>query len=309
MKWIMLCREPRLYSCLRIQEACRDRGIVLDILDPNRMQLVIENGCFDLFYQAGESYDKNRPELSKLADYDAVLPRFGTSSTEIGCTVLRHFEAKNTVVLNHATAFALARNKWQSLQQLAAQGLTVPNTNFAGHLVGVKSQLKNSRFPLVAKVLNGSQGNGVMLLENLSSAESVLSTFQQLNEPYLCQQFITESKGKDIRALVLGGKVIAAMERIGSNDEFRANIHQGGTAQSVQLTEQEKALVIKATEAIGLDFAGVDFLRTSAGSVILEVNASPGFEGIEQVNEVDIASEIVKYMLGHISRSKTSGHF
>lgn len=306
MKWLMLCREPRLYSCRRIQEACRERGIVLDILDPNRMQLVIENGCFELFYQAGESYDKNRPELSKLADYDAVLPRFGTSSTEMGCTVLHHFEAKNTVVLNHSTAFALARNKWQSLQQLAAQGLTVPNTHFAGHLVAVKSQLKTSPFPLVAKVLNGSQGNGVMLFENLSSAESVLSTFQQLNEPYLCQQFITESKGKDIRALVLGGKVIAAMERIGSNDEFRANIHQGGTAQSVQLTEQEKALVIKATEVIGLDFAGVDFLRTSAGSVILEVNASPGFEGIEQVNEVNVAVEIVDYCLGKIKAHRVN---
>lgn len=295
MKWLMLCREPRLYSCCRIKAACEAKGIELDILDPNRMLLGLENGEFKIYYQAGESYDNNRPEPVLLPNYDGILPRFGTGSTEMGCSVLRHFEAKGIPVLNHSAAFALARDKWRTLQKLAKHNLPVPNTNFAGHLVSVKSQLNQFAFPLISKVLNGSQGNGVMLFEGKNNAEAVLATFRQVNEPYLCQQFVGEAKGQDIRAFVIGNEVVAAMSRTSVTGDFRANIHQGGTAQPIELTQMERALAIKATKTIGLDIAGVDFLRTEKGVVILEVNASPGFEGIERVNDVDIASEMVSY--------------
>lgn len=298
----MLCREPRLYSCKRIKAICVERGIELDILDPNRMLLSLNNGKFEIFYQEGETYDKHRPEPVILKDYDGILPRFGTSSTEMGCAVLRHFEAKGIPVLNHSEAFALARNKWRSLQKLAEHNLPVPNTNFAGHLVSVKSQLNYFTFPLIAKVLNGSQGNGVMLFENKSNAEAVLSTFRQVDEPYLCQQFISEAKGQDIRAFVIGDRVISAMSRNNSAEDFRSNLHQGGIAQRIELTKEEIALAIKATKAIGLDVAGVDFLREDNGIVILEVNASPGFEGIEQVNEVNIAGEMVNYFIEKIRK-------
>lgn len=291
----MLCREPRLYSCKRIKEACVESGIELDILDPNRMLLSLNNGTFEIFYQEGETYDKHRPEPVLLKRYDGILPRFGTSSTEMGCAVLDHFEAKGIPVLNHSEAIALARNKWRSLQKLAEHTLPIPDTNFAGHLVSVKSQLNHFAFPLIAKVLNGSQGNGVMLFENERNAQAVLSTFRQVEEPYLCQQFVSEAKGEDIRAFVIGDKVVAAMNRSSSVEDFRANIHQGGTARHIELTQEEIALSLKATKAIGLDVAGVDFLRTENGMVILEVNASPGFEGIEQVNEVNIAGEMVNY--------------
>ncbi|GAB1671904.1 ATP-grasp domain-containing protein [Mannheimia haemolytica] len=303
MKWLMLCREPRLYSCCRIKAACEAKGIELDILDPNRMLLGLENGEFKIYYQAGESYDNNRPEPVLLPNYDGILPRFGTGSTEMGCSVLRHFEAKGIPVLNHSAVFALARDKWRTLQKLAKHNLPVPNTNFAGHLVSVKSQLNQFAFPLISKVLNGSQGNGVMLFEGKNNAEAVLATFRQVNEPYLCQQFVGDAKGQDIRAFVIGNEVVAAMSRTSVTGDFRANIHQGGTAQPIELTQMERALAIKATKTIGLDIAGVDFLRTEKGVVILEVNASPGFEGIERVNDVDIASEMVSYFINKMKNA------
>ncbi|HHW7518504.1 RimK family alpha-L-glutamate ligase [Mannheimia haemolytica] len=303
MKWLMLCREPRLYSCCRIKAACEAKGIELDILDPNRMLLGLENGEFKIYYQAGESYDNNRPEPVLLPNYDGILPRFGTGSTEMGCSVLRHFEAKGIPVLNHSATFALARDKWRTLQKLAKHNLPVPNTNFAGHLVSVKSQLNQFAFLLISKVLNGSQGNGVMLFEGKNNAEAVLATFRQVNEPYLCQQFVGEAKGQDIRAFVIGNEVVAAMSRTSVTGDFRANIHQGGTAQPIELTQMERALAIKATKTIGLDIAGVDFLRTEKGVVILEVNASPGFEGIERVNDVDIASEMVSYFINKMKNA------
>lgn len=297
MKWLMLCREPRLYSCQKFKKACMQKGIELEILDPNRMLLVLDNGNFELFYQANGNDDVLCSELQKVGEYDVVLPRFGTTSTEIGCYVLRHFEAKGIPVLNKAEAFELARDKWKSLQQLMAQQLPVPKTSFAGCLVSRSEQLKQYSFPMVVKTLNGSQGNGVMLFEQYTNAESVLSVLNQLKEDHLCQQFIHESKGQDIRALVIGNKVVAAMQRVGKMGEFRANLHQGGVAKAIQLTAQEKEIAIKATQAIGLDMAGVDLLRTREGTVILEVNASPGFEGIEQVNDIDIAKEVVNYLL------------
>lgn len=294
MKWLMLCREPRLYSCQRLQETCEQRGIQLDILDPNKMllKLVNINGktTAKLFYQAVEN------ELP-LADYHAVLPRFGVTSTEMGCYVLQHFETQKIKVLNNAQSFRLARDKWQSLQLLAAHQLPVPTTSYVGELVASSEQLKLHQLTVVLKTLLGMQGTGVILGEQRHSVQATLETLAQANVKTLVQDFIPEAKGQDIRAFVIGNQVIASMQRTASKGDFRANLHQGGKAESVELTEEEKEIAIQAAKAIGLDVAGVDLIRTAQGMLILEVNASPGLEGIEKISGKDIAGMMVDYLL------------
>ena len=294
IKWLMLCREPRLYSCQRIKTACEQRGISLDILDPNRMLLKLAsvggNSPARLFYQPSEQ------EL-QLDEYHAVLPRFGATSTEMGCYVLQHFEIKKTKVLNNAHAFRLARNKWQSLQLLAAYGLPIPSTSYIGELVESSSQLVLHSPSVVLKTLVGMQGAGVELCEGKAIALSKLETLKQAGEKALVQDFIAETRGKDIRAFVIGKQVVAGMQRTAGNGNFRANLHQGGKAESIDLTEEEKMIAIQATKAIGLDVAGVDLIRTNQGPMILEVNASPGLEGIEKVSGKDIAGMMVDYVL------------
>ncbi|EIJ67915.1 ribosomal protein S6 modification protein [Haemophilus parahaemolyticus HK385] len=295
IKWLMLCREPRLYSCQRIKTACEQRGISLNILDPNRMLLKLANvggkSTARLFYQTSEQ------EL-QLDEYHAVLPRFGATSTEMGCYVLQHFEIKKTKVLNSAQAFRLARDKWQSLQLLAAYGLPIPSTSYIGELVESSSQLALHFPAVVLKTLVGMQGTGVELYEETSTALNKLKMLKQVGEKALVQDFIVETRGQDIRAFVIGDQVVASMQRIAGNGDFRANLHQGGKAESIELTEEEKQIAIQATKAIGLDVAGVDLIRSKQGPMILEVNASPGLEGIETVSGKDIAGMMVDYLLG-----------
>ena len=295
IKWLMLCREPRLYSCQRIKTVCEQRGILLDILDPNRMLLKLANvggkSTARLFYQTSEQ------EL-QLDEYQAVLPRFGATSTEMGCYVLQHFEIKKTKVLNSAQAFRLARDKWQSLQLLAAYGLPIPSTSYIGELVESSSQLVLHFPSVVLKTLVGMQGTGVELYEETNTALNKLKMLKQVGEKALVQDFIAETRGQDIRAFVIGDQVVASMQRTAGNGDFRANLHQGGKAESIELTEEEKQIAIQATKAIGLDVAGVDLIRTKQGPMILEVNASPGLEGIETVSGKDIAGMMVDYLLG-----------
>lgn len=301
MKFLMLCCEPRLYSCQRLQQACEQRGISLDILDPNRMliKLAVEQGqsVLRLYYQTGEIYDKNRPLPQLLPDYDAVLPRFGTTSTEMGCRVLRYFEAKRVKVLNDSTAFALARDKWLSLQVLVAAQIAVPASSLAGELCSMDGHLAQHQFPLIMKTLSGSQGVGVMLAESKQTAQSVLGVLQQAKLTYLLQDFVAESKGQDIRAFVIGDRVVAAMQRSSNEGEFRANIHLGGKAQLIALTEAEQQLAVKAANAIGLSVAGVDLIRSDSGLLVLEVNASPGLEGIEPASGIDIAGLMIEHLI------------
>ncbi|RDE83304.1 RimK family alpha-L-glutamate ligase [Haemophilus parahaemolyticus] len=295
MKWLMLCREPRLYSCQRIKTACEQRGILLDILDPNRMLLKLASvggkSTARLFYQTSEQ------EL-QLNEYHAVLPRFGATSTEMGCYVLQHFEIKKIKVLNNAQAFRLARDKWQSLQLLAAYGLPIPSTSYIGELVESSSQLALHFPAVVLKTLVGMQGTGVELYEETSAALNKLKMLKQVGEKALVQDFIAETRGQDIRAFVIGDQVVASMQRTAGNGDFRANLHQGGKAESIELTEEEKQIAIQATKAIRLDVAGVDLIRSKQGPMILEVNASPGLEGIETVSGKDIAGMMVDYLLG-----------
>lgn len=301
MKLLMLCREPRLYSCQRLKQAAEALGYEMDILDPNRFSLQLTQGEFQLFYQYAEPYEKSCTDVVKVSDYAGVLGRFGISSTSMGCHVLRHFELKGVPVLNSSHAFALARDKWQSLQQLAAQAVPVPTTVINGDLAGSMAGMQVVGTPLVIKTLSGSQGVGVMLSETPSSAKSLVDTLNAAKIPTLLQTFVKEAQGQDIRAFVIGDEVVAAMSRQGSNGEFRANIHQGGTATPIRLSAAENALAVKATKVLGLDVAGVDLIRSANGLMVLEVNASAGLEMIEKVSQQPIAEKMVAYLINKIA--------
>ena len=275
MKLLMLCREPRLYSCQRLKEAAESCGHQMDILDPNRCILKLDKNQphFSLYYQQNA---ESEPYL--LPDYDAVLPRFGTTSTQMGCAVLRHFQGKGVYCFNKEQAFLAARDKWRSLQMLLEQGI------------------KQTTSPMIIKTLKGSQGIGVILAECPQSAVSILETLKDANVPVLLQDFVEEAKGTDIRCFVIGDKVVATMQRMGQNGEFRANFHRGGTAEKVKLTEDEKSIAIRATKALGLAVAGVDLIRSKEGLLVLEVNASPGLEMIEKTSGIDIALQMILFL-------------
>ncbi|WP_288062648.1 ATP-grasp domain-containing protein [Rodentibacter caecimuris] len=292
MKFLMLCREPRLYSSQRLKEAAIQCGHEMDILDPNRciLKLTENSPHFDIYYQPKEG------NTYLLPDYDAVIPRFGTASTKMGCAVLRHFQAKGIYCLNTEKAFLTARDKWQSLQILREQNIAVPNSQLSGTEVEAKASVQKMVSPLILKTLNGSQGIGVMLMENAQSAVSILETLKQVSVPVLLQDFIEEADGADIRCFVIGDKVVASMQRFGQDGEFRANIHRGGSAQKITLSEQEKQIAIKATKALGLAVSGVDFIRSKSGLLVLEVNASPGLDMIEKTSGVDIALQMILYL-------------
>ncbi|MBN6710600.1 RimK family alpha-L-glutamate ligase [Haemophilus haemoglobinophilus] len=293
MKLLMLCREPRLYSCQRLKATAEENGHQMDILDPNRCLLKLSQNAphFELYYQANT---ESEPYL--LPDYDAIIPRFGSASTKMGCAVLRHFRAKNVFCLNDDVAFLKARDKWLSLQLLAEQGIAGPNSVLSGAEFSANQAIKQVETPTILKTLSGSQGIGVILAENRKSAVSIVETLTQAEVPLLMQDFIEEAKGTDIRCFVIGDKVVATMQRIGQEGEFRANFHRGGSAEKIQLTEQEKALALKATKVLGLDVAGVDLIRSKQGLLVLEVNASPGLEMIEKTSGIDIALQMIVHI-------------
>ena len=293
MKLLMLCREPRLYSCMRLQQAAEASGHQVDILDPNRclLKLAQNRPHFQLYYQPN-----NEAEPYLLPDYDAVIPRFGSTSTKMGCAVLRHFAARNVPCLNDERSFLQARDKWQSLQILAQAGIAIPNTVLLGSEFQPQDGVAQVKSPTILKTLSGSQGIGVILAERTQSAVSILETLKQANVPVLLQDFIEEAKGSDVRCFVIGERVVASMQRTGQNGEFRANFHRGGTAEKIQLSEEEKAIAVKAAQTLGLDIAGVDLIRSEQGLLVLEVNARPGLEMIEKTNGIDIAVQMIAYL-------------
>ncbi|MCW9698246.1 MULTISPECIES: ATP-grasp domain-containing protein [unclassified Avibacterium] len=293
MNLLMLCREPRLYSCQRLKEAAESCGHQIDILDPNRFVLKLSENTphFELYYQPNRDTE---PYL--LPDYDGVLPRFGATSTQMGCAVLQHFQAKGVACLNDVEPFLNAREKWRSLQILVQQGIAVPPSLLAGNETQAKQSLELIGSPTILKTLSGSQGIGVILAESQSSASSIVETLNHSGVPVLMQQFIREAQGGDVRCFVVGGKVIATMERKGQAGEFRANIHRGGTGEQVWLSEQEKQIALSATQALGLDVAGVDLIRSQQGLLVLEVNASPGLEMIEKTSGLDIALQMILHL-------------
>ena len=293
MKLLMLCREPRLYSCRRLKQVAEANGHHMDILDPNRCLIKLQQNPphFALYYQPDV---ESAPYL--LPQYDAVLPRFGTASMQMGCAVLHYFQALNVPCLNHADAFVKARDKWLSLQLLLANGIAVPTSLLGGLETKANDAVRHIGTPIILKTLSGSQGIGVVLAERPQSAVSMLETLKQANVPTLAQEFIAEAQGADLRCFVVGERIVAAMQRIGQAGEFRANCHRGANAEKVILTEQEKHVALNATKVLGLDVAGVDLIRSANGPLVLEVNASPGLEMIEKTSGIDIALQMILYL-------------
>ena len=283
MKIAILSRNARLYSTRRLIEAARERGHVVRVLDPLRCYVRIAPKDVAIRYKGKD-----------VRDIDAVIPRIGTSSTFYGTAVLRQFEMMGVYTPNPSDAVLRARDKLRCLQILASQGIDMPVTVFGDNPDDTNDVLAMlGEPPHVIKLNEGSQGTGVVLAEKRSASQSVVEAFRGLYANFLVQEFIAEAKGSDLRCFVVGKKVVAAMQRVASPGEFRANLHRGGSAIKAELSAEEKRIAIRAAGALGLGIAGVDLLRSNRGPLLLEVNASPGLEGIELASGVNVAGAIM----------------
>jgi len=271
----------------RLHEACRRQGHQFRAMDVLQAHLVLRPGSAEL-WEAGERV--------LPTDLDAVVPRIGTTVTTQGCAVVNQFEMMGVPVVNTSSAILRARDKLRSLQHLARAGVPIPRTSLVTDPEDLDEAVAEvGGLPCVVKLLQGTQGIGVMLLESREALESVLQAFWSLGHTVLLQEFVAESRGRDVRAFLVGGEVVAAMRRQAHGKEFRSNIHRGGTGMPVELTEAQKEACVAAASAMGLEVAGVDFLEASDGAKVIEVNASPGFEGLEQATRADVAGAIVRY--------------
>jgi ribosomal protein S6--L-glutamate ligase len=283
MRLALLCRNPDLYSHRRLVEAAEARGHEIDVLDTLRIYMNITSHRPALHYR-GE----------KLPRYDAVIPRIGTSITAYGTAVVRQFEMTGAWTLAESVAINRSRDKLRSLQLLSREGIGLPVTAFAhdtrqlDHLLDMVGGE-----PVVIKLLEGTQGVGVVLAETRRSAKSVIEAFRGAKVNILVQEFIKEAGGADIRTIVVGGKVVAAMKRQGGEGEFRSNLHRGGGASKIKITPEERATAVRAAKIMGLHVCGVDMLRSNHGPVVMEVNSSPGLEGIEGATGFDVAGQII----------------
>ncbi len=283
MRIALLCRNPDLYSHRRLVEAAEARGHEIDVLDTLRIYMNITSHRPALHYR-GE----------KLPRYDAVIPRIGTSITAYGTAVVRQFEMTGAWTLAESVAINRSRDKLRSLQLLSREGIGLPVTAFAHdtrQLVHLLDMVGGE--PVVIKLLEGTQGVGVVLAETRRSAKSVIEAFRGAKVNILVQEFIKEAGGADIRTIVVGGKVVAAMKRQGGEGEFRSNLHRGGGASKIKITPEERATAVRAARIMGLHVCGVDMLRSNHGPVVMEVNSSPGLEGIEGATGFDIAGQII----------------
>ncbi len=287
LKVCILSREPKSYSTERLASAAEARGHEVDIINTTKCYVDIAAHKQAIHYQ-GEI----------LKHYDVVIPRIGASITNYGLAMLRQFETLGTYCLNSSDAIKNSRDKLLAHQLLTRGKIAMPRTAF-GHSPGNTKDLINivNGAPLIVKLLQGSQGESVVLAETNKAAQAVIQAFRGLGANFIVQEFEKESAGRDIRALVLGNKVIAAMERRGAEGDFRSNIHQGGKGYAVKLSPEERKIAVKASKILGLKFAGVDMLRTDDGPKILEVNSSPGLEGIEGLTKKDIAGKVLDYIV------------
>lgn len=282
----LLTHEPQNYSCRRLVDAAESRGHVIEALETRRCLMNINAQRPEVHYE-----DRVLPR------FDAVIPRIGAGVTQYGCAVVRQFAMTGAYCLNTADAIAVSRDKLQAHQLLARFGVGMPVTAFASAATDLAHVMEIvGGAPLVVKLLQGSQGRGVVLAESEQAARSVISAFQDLDAPFLVQEFVAEAKGADIRLLVVGGKVVAAMKRQAKQGEFRSNLHRGGSAEPVKPTREEKDAAIRAVRLMGLQVAGVDLLRSKTGPKILEVNSSPGLKGVETVTGEDIAGLIIHHL-------------
>lgn len=287
MKIAILSRKQSLYSTRRLVTAAQELGHEADMIDTMRCYMNITSAKPTIHYKGAE-----------LKDYDAVIPRVGASVTFYGAAVVRQLEMMGVFCVNDSVAITRARDKLRSLQLLSKKGIGLPITGFAHSLDEIQDLIKMvGGTPLVIKFLEGTQGIGVILVETTKAARSVLEAFLGLKVNIMVQEYIKEANGADIRCFVVGGKVVAAMKRQAkSPEEFRSNLHRGGIAMPVDITEEENNMAIRAAQIIGLNVAGVDIVRSHRGPLIMEVNASPGLEGIEKTTGIDVAKEIIKFI-------------
>lgn len=286
MKIAVLSTNKNLYSTRRLVEVAKERGHDCDVIDHSKCYVGIQQGLPSLHYK-GED----------IAAYDAIIPRIGSSITFYGTAIVRQFEVMNVISANPSQAIMRSRDKLRCMQILSGAGLGLPITGFARTASDVEDLISMvGGAPLVIKLLEGTQGIGVVLAETKKAASSVIEAFYGLGNNILIQEYIKEAKGTDIRAFVVDGKVVGAMKRTAKEGEFRSNLHRGGTAEIIKLSKQERETAVAAAKELGLTVCGVDLLPSNRGPLILEVNSSPGLEGIEKATGKDIAKEIVIYL-------------
>ncbi|MEO0818443.1 MAG: 30S ribosomal protein S6--L-glutamate ligase [Pseudomonadota bacterium] len=297
----LLTREPKNYSSQRIAQAARDRGHVIEMINTTRCYIKIGSLSSEVHYDG-----------KVLPRYDAVIPRIGATVTSYGTAVLRQFANTGAYCLNSANAIAASRDKLLAHQILAAAKIGMPLTAFANSPKDTKDLIElTGSAPLVVKLLESTQGRGVVLAETKKAAESLVDAFRGLDANFLVQEFIAEAAGADTRCFVVGNRVVGAMKRQAAAGEFRSNLHRGGTATAVKLTKEERSVARRAARELGLVIAGVDMLQSETGPKVLEVNSSPGLEGIEMATGKDIALQIIEYLEGKVrtlSRNRESVH-
>jgi len=287
---VILSRNRKLYSTIRLVEAIEQKGHEALVLDHLKCDIVIEQDKPSIYYY-GE----------KVEGVDAVIPRIGASVTFYGAAVVRQFEMMKVVTAVESQALVRSRDKLRSLQILARSGIGMPKTVFTNYSREVDKIIESvGGAPLIVKLLEGTQGYGVVLAPTRKAAESIIEAFHSMKTRVIVQEFIEEAKGGDIRAFVVNGKVVGAMKRQGKDGEFRSNLHRGGSGELIRLSKEERSTALKAARAMGLSIAGVDMLQSERGALVLEVNSSPGLEGIEKATGKDIASRVIDFVLHSI---------
>lgn len=291
MKIAILSRGPELYSTMRLFKAAKERG--------HDVAVVNHSHCYCVSAQGGSKVFCGDEEIN----FDAIIPRIGASITAHGASIVRQFEMLGTATSTSSIALVRSRDKLRSLQILSKDdGVEIPRTAFAKHPDNIKYLIKQvGGTPLIIKILEGTQGLGVVLAETASAAKSVIEAFYNVRVNILLQEFIAEAAGSDIRVLVVGNRVVGAMRRHSESGDFRSNLHRGGIGEPIDLTKEESNTAIKAAKLLGLGVAGVDILQSKRGPLVIEVNSSPGLEGIETVTKKNIAAEIVKYVEGKVA--------
>jgi ribosomal protein S6--L-glutamate ligase len=286
MKIALLSRNSNLYSTRRLKEAAEERGHDTRVIDYLRCVMDITSHKPAVRYAGQE-----------LEGYDAIIPRIGATHTFYGTAVVRQFEMMNVFPTNESQGISRSRDKLRSLQLLSRNGIGLPVTGFAHSTKDIDGLIDLvGGAPLIVKLIEGTQGVGVVLAETKKAAESVIAAFRQLDANILVQEFIKEAKGADIRAFVVGGRVVASMRRQGAPGEFRSNLHQGGYAEKIKLTPEERSTAVRAAKTMGLNVCGVDLLRSNHGPVVMEVNSSPGLEGIEETTGIDVAGKVIEFI-------------
>lgn len=295
MKICILSRNQSLYSTNKLVESAKEKGHEVEVIDPLLCYMIIASHCPTIHYKGRE-----------LTDFDAVIPRIGASITFYGTAVVRQFEMMNVFCVNESVAISRSRDKLRSLQLLARKGVGLPVTGFANSTKFTNDLISQvGGAPLVVKLLEGTQGVGVVLAETHNAAESVIEAFRGLKQNILVQEFVKEAKSCDIRCFVVGDKVVAAMMRKGRDGDFRSNLHRGGSVLTVKLTPEERSTAVRAAKIMGLNVAGVDILRANHGPVVMEVNSSPGLEGIEAATGINVGGKIIDWIEKNCSKSST----